>query len=81
MGLGNSSYALGDLDQAAKAFRQASSIKPDQGIAYNNLALVLFEMGRQSEARSAAGKAVSCGGPLVEEFKKTLAEVTGETAP
>jgi hypothetical protein len=72
IGLGNSRYATGDLAEAASAFRQASYVNQENGIAFNNLAQVLWEMGRHKEALAAARQAIILGGPLVEEFKQTL---------
>jgi hypothetical protein len=75
MGLGNSYYSLSNLSRAILAFRKATAIQPKNGIAFNNLAHILAEAGKQEEALSAAQKAVACGGPLLETFKKTLSEV------
>jgi len=44
-------------------------------MAYNNLAQVLWERGNRKEALEAARKAVDLGGPLVEEYWRTLKEI------
>ncbi|MDH3964083.1 MAG: PA2778 family cysteine peptidase [Deltaproteobacteria bacterium] len=75
MGLGNSYYALGDLESAEAAFREATRQFPTNGMAFNNLAQVLWEQGKQQEALEAASRAVNLGGPLVEEYRRTLKEI------
>lgn len=75
MGLGNSYYALGDFVSAEAAFREATIRFPTSGMAYNNLAQVLWERDNRKEALEAARKAVDLGGPLVEEYRRTLKEI------
>ncbi len=75
MGLGNSYYALGDLESAEAAFRKATCRFPTEGSAFNNLAQVLWERGNQREALEAARRAVYLDGPLVEVYRKTLEEI------
>lgn len=75
MGLGNSYYSLSNLPKAILAFRKATEIQPKNGIAFNNLAHILAKTGEQEESLAAAQKAVECGGPLLETFKKTLSEI------
>ena len=75
MGLGNSYYKLGDLEAAEAAFREATCRRATEGSAFNNLAQVLWEQGRQQEALEAARRAVDLGGPLVEVYRKTLEEI------
>jgi tetratricopeptide (TPR) repeat protein len=72
MGLGNSYYALGDKRMAEAAFREATRRFPTNGVAFNNLAQVLWEQEKQQEAVEAARKAVELGGPLVNTYRKTL---------
>jgi tetratricopeptide (TPR) repeat protein len=76
IGLGNSRYALQDFAGAASAFREAMRIRPESGIAYNNLAQVLAQTGQYEEAAKAAKRAVALGGPLQETYLKTLTEIT-----
>jgi len=80
MGLGNSYYAIGNLQLAEDAFRNALSAHPGAGAAYNNLAQVLLEQGRKTEALEAARKAVSLGGPLRAAYQETLREIQTEIA-
>ena len=75
MGLGNSYYFLGDLKGAENAFQEATRLHPEAAPAFNNLAQVLLEQGRKSEALAAAQKAVELGGPLKTESEKTLQEI------
>ena len=75
MGIGNSYYSLSKLSKAISALQKATEIQPGNGIAFNNLAHILAKSGRQEEALAAAQKAVACGGPLLETFKKTLSEM------
>jgi tetratricopeptide (TPR) repeat protein len=75
MGLGNSFYALRDLSRAEQSFREAGRLHPTAGPAFNNLAQVLWEQGREKEALETARKAVSLGGPLVDTYRQTLKEI------
>ena len=75
MGLGSSRYELGDIKGAENAFREATELHPDSAAAFNNLAHVLSELGRNQEALVAAEKAVALGGPLKSVSEKTLQEI------
>jgi tetratricopeptide (TPR) repeat protein len=75
IGLGNSYYALGDRKSAEAAFREATRRFPNNGSAFNNLAQVLWEQGKQGGALEAAHRAVELGGPLVDVYRKTLEEI------
>ncbi|WP_272698882.1 PA2778 family cysteine peptidase [Desulfovibrio sp. Fe33] len=79
IGLGNTRYAGGEPQDAADAFRKAAEANPDSGIAFNNLAFVLNELGRRDEALQAARKAVSLGGPQIETFRETLSGIEHRT--
>jgi hypothetical protein len=81
MGLGNSRYAQNDLPGAAEAFRRATLLQPENGMAFNNLAQVLAEQGRRGEALTAAQQAVDMGGPLSERFQQTLEEIKAQSTP
>ena len=81
MGLGNSTYSLHDLDGAAGAFHQATLIEPENGMAWNNLAHVLAEQGKQQQALAAARRAVELGGPLAARFEQTLMEIDPAFTP
>jgi len=75
IGIGNCWYALGDLNAAESALREANRRFPDEGTVYNNLAHVLFERGDIEAAESAAHQAVGLGGPLVDVYRQTLREI------
>jgi len=75
MGLGNSRYGLHELDGAIEAFQRATTLQPENGMAFNNLAHVLYERGKRQEALIAAQHAVDLGGPYLETFRQTLNEI------
>jgi hypothetical protein len=75
MGLSNSLYAQGELKSAEKVLRMTTDLFPNEGVAFNNLAQVLWEQGKKQEAIKAARHAITLGGPLVKEYQKTLDEI------
>lgn len=75
IGRGNVFYARGELAQSEEAFRRATESDPGSGAAWNNLAVVLNEMGRQDDARKAALKAIATESGPVEEYRRTLADI------
>jgi tetratricopeptide (TPR) repeat protein len=79
IGLGNSYYALGNLKSAEEVLLMTTRRFPEQGVAFNNLAQVLWEQGKKQEALKAARHAVMLGGPLVDEFQKTLEQIQADT--
>jgi tetratricopeptide (TPR) repeat protein len=79
IGLSNSLYAQGDLKSAEKVLRKTTNLFPNKGAAFNNLAQVLWEQGKKQEAKQAARQAVMHGGPLVEQYQKTLDEIQSDT--
>jgi hypothetical protein len=81
MGLGNNRYKADDMAAAAKAFEQAVRLDPKSGPALNNLAYVLWTLGRRNEALKFARQAVALGGPLQEKFQKTLSEIENNPSP
>jgi tetratricopeptide (TPR) repeat protein len=80
MGLGNTAYALNDLDAAAAAFRQAAIDHPDAAAAHNNLAHVLHQQRHFDEALTSARQAVALDGPLEDTARSTLAEIEASMA-
>jgi hypothetical protein len=78
IGLGNSYYAQGDLDSARKVLQKATVLYPEEGVAFNNLAHVLWKQGEKKEAIKAARRAVMLGGPHVEQYQKTLDEIQAD---
>ncbi|HEX5795276.1 MAG TPA: tetratricopeptide repeat protein, partial [Geminicoccaceae bacterium] len=77
IGLGNAAHAAGDLDRSESAFRTATERHPDAAAAWNNLAHVLGQQGRRTEAIAAAQQAVRLGGPAAPTYRATLREVGG----
>jgi Flp pilus assembly protein TadD len=75
LGLGNTAYAAGDRAAAADEFQRASELHPDSGAAFNNLAVVLMELGRLPEARAAAEKALALGGSWSKAALDTLTSI------
>ena len=75
MGIGNNFYALKDLIRAAAAFEKATRLHPDAADAHNNLAQVLYELGRLKEAEKSARAAVALGGPHEKIYRQTLNQI------
>ncbi len=75
MGLGNSRFAQKKLSDAANAFRQATHFHPQSGVAFNNLAHVLNELGQKEEALAASRRAIAIGGPQLETYRLTLSQI------
>ena len=69
LGAGNSAYALGKRDAAAKAYRKAVFQHADFADAWNNLAQVLMEQGQLKEAARAVAKAVALGGERLPRYQ------------
>jgi len=76
IGAGNTAYSRKDLPAAETAYRQATADHPQAGDAWNNLAQVLFELGRKQEALSAAQRAVALGGSRSIQYRATLKTIT-----
>lgn len=81
LGVGNTSYQSGDMDRASNAFRRAAELQVDNGIALNNLALVLAELGRHAQALAVIDQAIARGGELQDAFRQTRQQIIeGEAA-
>ena len=78
IGLSNSYYARGDLQSARKVLQKTTILFPEEGVAFNNLAQVLWKQGKKQEAIKAARQAVKLGGPFVEQYQKTLDEIQSD---
>jgi tetratricopeptide (TPR) repeat protein len=78
IGLGNAYYAVGDLSSAERAFREATRNSSESGAAFNNLAQVLWEQGKLSEALEAARTAVHLGGAMIHVYQKTLEDIKSD---
>lgn len=81
IGLGNAAYAQGDVQNAEKAYRQATLDHPESSIAFNNLAQALADQRRYPEALNAANHAVSLGGPEHAASLDTLEHIQKEMRP
>jgi tetratricopeptide (TPR) repeat protein len=75
MGLGNVSYKLGKRGDAARFFTEAVRAHPQSGDAHNNLAQLLLEQGRLSQATEAVNRAISLGGPNLAIYRATRAAI------
>lgn len=81
IGLGNNRYKADDMAAAAQAFQKAVQLDPKAAPALNNLAYVLWKLGRRDEALKLARQAVALGGPLQQKFRKTLTEIENNPSP
>ncbi|HYA77023.1 MAG TPA: PA2778 family cysteine peptidase [Burkholderiaceae bacterium] len=70
--LGNIAYGSHLLGEAETQYRLATEDHPDSADAWNNLAQVLHELGRDREALVAAQRAVAIGGSRQETYRATL---------
>lgn len=75
IGMGNAAYAQGDITRAEEAYRQATLDHPDSQIAFNNLAQILADQKRYTEALDAANQAVRLGGPEQDAAQDTLEQI------
>jgi hypothetical protein len=58
--------------------KKTTTLFPEEGVAFNNLAHVLWQQGKKREAIKAARRAVMLGGPHVEKYQKTLKEIQSD---
>lgn len=79
IGLSNSYYAQGDLESARKVLQETTILFPEEGVAFNNLAHVLWKQGQKQEAIKAARRAVMLGGPHAAKYQQTLDEILADT--
>jgi hypothetical protein len=79
IGLSNSYYAQGDLASARTVLQKTTLHFPGEGVAFNNLAHVLWKQGKKQEAIKAARRAVKLGGPHIEKYQQTLEEIQSDT--
>jgi len=80
LGRGNAAYALGQLDQAAQAYRQATVMQPDFADAWNNLAQVLLEQNQLLPARQAIDQAMALGGPRLAAYQALRQKIEEKSA-
>lgn len=78
IGLSNSYYAMGQLKSAKAVLQKTTALFPHAGVAFNNLAQVLWELGEKKEALKAARRAVMLGGPMLPEFQTTLDQIQAD---
>jgi tetratricopeptide (TPR) repeat protein len=77
LGAGNTAYALGEYENAIKAYRQATDRHADFAEAWNNLAQVLLEQGRRAEASNAVSRAVALGGARLPQYLELQQIIVG----
>jgi tetratricopeptide (TPR) repeat protein len=75
IGLANSYYKLGELQQSEAVLRRAAGGHPDSVIVLNNLAQILSDLGRNDEALPLIDRAIAQGGPFVDAARETRAAV------
>lgn len=78
-GLGNTAYAQGRREDAARAFEATIEAHPDFADAWNNLAQVLLDLGRFDAAHQAALKAVALGGPRLQGYLALLEKIVAKS--
>ena len=81
LGLGNTAYALGRREDAARAFESTTQAHPDFADAWNNLAQVRLDLGEPDAARDAARKAVALGGPRTASYQQLLDTIERQRRP
>jgi tetratricopeptide (TPR) repeat protein len=72
IGLGNTAFAQRDLESARAAFERVTQLAPGNGDGWNNLAVVLLDLGRIEQAHAAAARAADLGGVRAERYRQTL---------
>jgi tetratricopeptide (TPR) repeat protein len=71
IGLANSHYAQGRLDQAEAVLRRAFARNPDSDAVMNNLAQALSDEGNNDEALAIIERAVELAGPYAATARRT----------
>lgn len=80
LGMGNTAYALGQRDEAARAYEATTQAHPDFADAWNNLAQVRLEQGRLDDAQHAAERAVALGGLRLPDYQALLQDIQRQRA-
>lgn len=75
IGLSNLRYRVGDRLGTRALLTALVQAHPDFAIAHNNLAQVLAELGEYDLALAHARRAVALGGPDLENYQQTLADI------
>jgi len=78
LGLGNTAYAQGRREDAARAFEATTQAHPDFADAWNNLAQVRLELGQLDAAHKAASQAVALGGPRLPAYRSLLQRIDAQ---
>lgn len=76
IGLGNAAYGLHEFAEAEAEYRRATVDHPGSGDAWNNLAQVLHDLGRNKAALEAARHAVSIGGDRKTVYESTMQAIS-----
>jgi SAM-dependent methyltransferase len=63
---------LGKLDQAAKLYKRAAAVEPDNGAALNSLACVLLDLGQRDEAAARFAQSIALVPEIFEEYQNVL---------
>jgi len=79
-GSGNTAYALGQREAAAKAYRHAVKRHPDFADGWNNLAQVLLELNHRKEASQAIAHAVLLGGERLPAYQALQQDIYKKSA-
>jgi tetratricopeptide (TPR) repeat protein len=80
MGLGNSQYAIGRLDDAAETYQDVLQRDSNYAAAHNNLAQVYLDLEQLHNALSHAETAVALGGKHAHVYQQTLQAVQDRLA-
>jgi len=80
IGLGNTAYQQGDLQESASAFTKATELDPASADAWNNLATALTALGRACEGAAAARRALQIGGAHLAQYQQTAADIDSACA-
>jgi len=75
MAMANIFYQLKFPETASEYYRKVIALDENYAPAYNNLALVLVEQDKLSEARTYALRAISIGGKRSENYQETLNQI------
>lgn len=78
LGLGNASYAQGELHAARDAYRKVLDLQPGDVIAMNNLSQVHADLGCRDDALATINSALSAseaGDPMHRHLRQTLADI------
>ena len=81
IGLGNTNYALGDLEAARRAFERVTELYPQNGDGFNNLAQVLAELGECRQAAEMIKRAIEIGKPHLSVYRLTIKELKNGPCP